>query len=156
MKSIYRIAGAFAALFVLAAGVAPDAQAFRGRGAAFAVGAAVGSSSSSGSSSETAAAQQQAAAAQQQAAAAQQQAAAAEQRAAEERKKAEAAQKDAAAARQQAAAAGPLPMGTVVGSLPPGCAAAPSGGVTYYKCGGNTYQAVFEGSTLKYVTTTPK
>jgi hypothetical protein len=30
------------------------------------------------------------------------------------------------------------------------------GGVNYYNCGGNFYQAVFEGSTLKYITTKPK
>jgi hypothetical protein len=49
-----------------------------------------------------------------------------------------------------------LPVGTVVTSLPAGCASKPAGGVNYYACGGNTYQAVYEGSTLKYVTTKPK
>jgi len=47
-------------------------------------------------------------------------------------------------------------MGTVVATLPAGCTATPVGGVNYYYCGGNFYQAVFEGSTLKYVTTKPK
>ena len=120
----------------------PEAQAFRGRGAAFAVGAAVGSAHSS-SEASSAAAQQQAAAAQQQAAVAQQQAAAAQQQA--------------VAAQQQAAASGtPLPLGTVVAALPAGCTPTPVGGVTYYYCGGNFYQAAYEGSTLKYVTTKPK
>jgi hypothetical protein len=49
-----------------------------------------------------------------------------------------------------------LPLGTVVSSLPPGCVSTPVGGVNYYQCGGNYYQAVYEGSTLKYVTTQPK
>ena len=57
----------------LSVNLVPEAQAFRGRGAAFAVGAAVGSARSS-SEASSAAAQQQAAAAQQQAAVAQQQA----------------------------------------------------------------------------------
>jgi type II secretory pathway pseudopilin PulG len=138
MNSIYKIAGAFAVFFLLSVNLAPEAQAFRGRGAAFAVGAAVGSSSSS----SDAAAQQQAATAQQQAAVAQQQAAVAQQQA--------------AVAQQQATAGAPLPMGTVVAALPAGCTSAPSGGVNYYHCGGNVYQAVYEGSTLKYVTTKPK
>lgn len=145
MDSISRMSGAFFALFFFCAVLAPEAQAFRGRGAAFAVGAAVGSSNTSASSASQA-----------DVAAAQQQAAAAEQRAADERRRADAAQADAAAARQQASAAGPLPMGTVVTSLPAGCAATPSGGVAYYSCGGNTYKAVYEGSSLKYVTTKPK
>jgi hypothetical protein len=49
-----------------------------------------------------------------------------------------------------------LPLGTVVSSLPPGCVSTPVGGVSYYQCGGNYYQAAYEGSTLKYVTTKPK
>jgi type II secretory pathway pseudopilin PulG len=111
----------------------PEAQAFRGRGAAFVVGAAVGSGSSSSSAT---AAQQQATAQQQQATAAQQQA---------------------VAAQQQASAPGAsVPLGTVVATLPAGCTPTPVGGVNYYNCGGNFYQAVFEGSTLKYITTKPK
>jgi hypothetical protein len=134
MKPVYRIAGALIVLFLmsiadipnLSVKLVPEAQAFRGRGAAFAVGAAVGSSQSS---SEAAAAQQQAAVAQQQAAVAQ----------------------------QQAAASGtPLPLGTVVVALPAGCTPTPVDGVHYYYCGGNFYQAAYEGSTLKYVTTKPK
>ena len=45
----------------------PEAQAFRGRGAAFVVGAAAGSAGSSAAEAEAAAAQQQAAAARRQA-----------------------------------------------------------------------------------------
>lgn len=147
MKPTLRLAARVTTLFVMSillVNVVPDAHALRGRGAAFAVGAAAGSASTSSSDAQVAAAQQQTAAAQQQAAAAQQQAAAA--------------QKEAEAAKQQAAAAtaGPLPLGTVVPSLPAGCAKTASGGVTYYQCGPNVYQAVYEGSTLKYVTAKPK
>jgi hypothetical protein len=79
MKAICKIAGAVAILFLTfiaeipyISGV-PEAQAFRGRGAAFVVGAAVGSSAAS-SSGSAAVSQQQAATAQQQSATAQQQA----------------------------------------------------------------------------------
>jgi hypothetical protein len=90
-------------------------------------------------------AQQQTAVAQQQAAAAQQQAAAAKQQAA------------AAPPAPPAAAAGsPLPLGTVVAALPPGCTSTPVGGVEYYYCGGNFYRAVFQGNSLVYVTAQPK
>jgi hypothetical protein len=159
MKPICKIAGAVIILFLmfiadipyLSEKLVPEAQALRGRGAAFAVGAAAGSASASSAEAEAAAAQQQAATAQQQAAAAEKEAAAAKQ--------------EAAAAKQQAAAATsapppaagtPLPLGTVVPSLPGGCTPTPVGGVNYYYCGGNFYQAVYEGSTLKYVTTKPK
>lgn len=156
MKPTHKIAGAFIVLLVLSLTLAPEAQALRGRGAAFVVGAAVGSSKASGAEAEAAAAQQSAAAAQQQAAAAQQQLAA-------EKEKTAKAQQEAAAARQQTApapppvaAGAPLPLNTVVSSLPGGCTPTPVGGVNYYYCGGNFYQAVYEGSTLKYVTTKPK
>jgi hypothetical protein len=151
MKSISRIAAAIVILFLVAIAGIPhvsrmlisEAQAFRGRGAAFAVGAAVGSSSSS-SSAEAATAQQQSATAQQQSATAQQQAAVAQQPAA-------------APIQQPAAASGnPLPLGTVVAALPAGCTPTPVSGVNYYYCGGSFYKAVYEGSTLKYVTTQPK
>lgn len=90
--------------------------------------------------------------AQQQTAAAQQQAAAAE--------------KEAAAAKQQAAAAAtpapppagtgkPLPLGTVVSTLPAGCTSKPVGGVEYYHCGANYYRAAFQGNSLVYVTAQP-
>ena len=165
MKSAYKIAGALIVLGATSVAELPglsvtlvsDAHAFRGRGAAFAVGAAAGSASASSAQADAAAAQQQAAAAQQQAATAQQQAAAAEQRAAAAESEADAARKQAAAAQQPAAAPGrPLPIGTVVVTLPAGCTETPVGEVNYYYCGGNFYQAVYEGSTLKYITTKPK
>ena len=106
----------------------PDVQAFRGRGAAFAVGAAAGSANAAPASSPQPAPQQQAPVPQQQPVAPQ----------------------------QHPAASGGLPLGTVVSSLPAGCTQTAQGGITYYNCGGDFYQAVFEGSTLKYVTTNPK
>ena len=125
MTQTYKIAGAVIVLFgmsladipYLSVTLVPEAQAFRGRGAAFVVGAAVGSARSSSAQASAAASQQQAAAAQQQAAvekekatAAQQQAAAAQQQAAAAQQQAAAAQQQAAAAQQQAAtpAAGKL------------------------------------------------
>lgn len=157
MKAFLRTVTVVVALFLMAiAGMPglsdlllPEAQALRGRGAAFAIGAAAGSSSASAAEAEAAAAQQQAAAAQQQAAAAQQQAAAAEAELAAER------EKSAAAPPPAAAAGSPLPLGTVVAALPEGCTPTPVGGVNYYYCGGNFYKAVYEGSTLKYVTANP-
>jgi nucleoid-associated protein YgaU len=148
MKPRYKIAGAvilpclmsIADIPGLSVKLVSEAHALRGRGAAFAVGAAAGSAASSSS----------AAASQQQAATAQQQAAAAQQQAAIEKEKA-------ATAQQQAAASGKsLPLGTVVATLPAGCTPTPVGEVNYYYCGGNFYQAVYEGSTLKYITTKPK
>jgi hypothetical protein len=141
----------------------PEAHALRGRGAAFVVGAAAGSASASSAQSSAAASQQQAATAQQQAATAQQQAdaekqkaIAAQQQAEAEKQKAIAAQQQAAQAQQAAAAGKPLPTGTVVAKLPPGCTPTPVGGKNYQYCGGNFYEPVYEGSTLKYVTATPK
>ena len=127
----------------------PEAQAFRGRGAAFVVGASVGSASSSAQAS-AAASQQQATAAQQQAAVEKEKATAAQQQAA-------AAQQQAAAAQQQAAtpASGKLPVGTVVSTLPPGCTKKVVGDVEYRVCGENFYRAAFQGSTLVYVTAQP-
>ena len=49
----------------------------------------------------------------------------------------------------------PLPLGTVVTSLPAGCTTKPVGGVSYYYCGGNYYRAVFQGNNLLYVTAKP-
>ena len=159
MKTILRIAAVAIALVVmlmadvplLPVQLVPEAQAILGvrRRTAVVVGATVHAADSA----QMAQAQQQTAAAQQQAAAAQQQAAAAE--------------KEAAAAKQQAAAAAtptpppaaagtPLPLGTVVAALPPGCVATPVGGEAYYYCGGNFYRAVFQGNQLVYVTTQPK
>jgi hypothetical protein len=156
MKSISRFAAAIVILFVVAIAdvpylsrmLVPDAQALRGRGAAFAVGAAAGKSSASSAADATS--QQQAATAQQQAATAQQQSATAQQQSAT------AQQQTAAAQQTTAAPAKPLPLGTVVATLPAGCTPTAIGGVNYYSCGGNYYKAAYEGSTLKYVTTQPK
>ncbi len=136
----------------------PDAQAFRGRGAAFVVGAAVGSAGSSSAQASAAASQQQAAAAQQQAAVEKEKATAAQQQAAAAQQQAAAAQQQATAAQQQAAApsAGkPLPVGTVVSTLPAGCTPKVVGGVEYRVCGSDFYRAAFQGSTLVYVTAQP-
>lgn len=116
---------------------------------------AAGSAQAAGAQQQAAASQQQAAASQQQTAAAQQQAAAAEQHAAAAEKEAAAAKQEAAAAEARAAAAGPLPLGTVVPSLPPGCPSKAIGGVEYYQCGGNSYRAAFQGNNLVYVTAQP-
>lgn len=127
----------------------PEAQALRGRGAAFAIGAAAGSASASSAEAEAAAAQQQAAAAQKQAAEAEQQLAA-------EKARAAATSQPAPASPAAAASVKPLPLGKVVPALPDGCVSTPVDGVNYYYCGGNFYKAVYEGSTLKYVTTKPE
>jgi hypothetical protein len=132
MKPLDKIARAFLIVCLLSLTLVPNAQAFRGRGAAFAVGAAVGSSTAA--SGAAAASQQQTAAAQQQTAAAQQQ----------------------AAPPPAVAAGSPLPLGTVVAALPGGCTNTPVDGVNYYYCGGNFYQAVYEGSALRYITVKPK
>jgi hypothetical protein len=49
----------------------------------------------------------------------------------------------------------PLPLGTVVPSLPAGCTSTPVDGIDYQYCGGNFYRAVFQGNTLVYVTAKP-
>lgn len=54
-----------------------------------------------------------------------------------------------------AAGGEPLPLGTVVSSLPSGCTSKAEGGVQYYYCGGNYYRAVFQGNNLVYVTARP-
>ena len=55
-----------------------------------------------------------------------------------------------------AAPAGPVPVGTVVQSLPPGCVATPIGGVEYYNCApGVYYRAAFQGNNLVYVSARP-
>jgi len=52
--------------------------------------------------------------------------------------------------------AGPVPIGTVVTALPPGCVATPIGGVEYYNCApGVYYRAAFQGNNLVYVATQP-
>ena len=159
MTQTHKIAAAVIVLFgmsiadvpYLSVKLVPEAQAFRGRGAAFVVGASVGSAGSSSAQASAAASQQQAAAAQQQAAIEKEKATAAQQQAA-------AAQQQAAAAQQQAAApaAGkPLPVGTVVSTLPAGCTPKVVGGVEYRVCGNDFYRAAFQGSTLVYVTAQP-
>ena len=160
MKTILKIAAVVSALVLLA----PEADAVLGvrRRTAVVVGASVAAADSAkvaGSQQQAAAAQQQAAASQQQAIAAQQQAAAAQQEAATARQEATAAKQQAAAAvapPPAAVAAGtPLPIGTVVSALPPGCVSTPVGGVEYYYGGGNFYRAVFQGNNLVYVTAKP-
>jgi predicted 2-oxoglutarate/Fe(II)-dependent dioxygenase YbiX len=155
MKTTFKQAAAVAVLASIAmTGFAPEAQAFRGRGAAFAVGAAVGSSGDAAAEANAAAATQQAAAATQQATAAQQQAEVEKQKAITAQKEAEAEKQKAIAAQQ--ATGKPLPAGTVVAKLPSGCTPTPVGGKNYQYCGGTFYEPVYEGSTLKYVTATPK
>jgi len=54
------------------------------------------------------------------------------------------------------APAGPVPVGTVVQALPPGCVATPIGGVQYYNCApGVYYRAAFQGNNLVYVAAQP-
>jgi len=161
MKTILKIAAVVSAIFFMV----PEADAVLGvrRRTAVVVGASVAAADSAkvaGSQQQAAAAQQQAAASQQQAIAAQQQAAAAQQEAATARQEATAAKQQAAAAvapPPAAVAAGtPLPIGTVVSALPPGCVSTPVGGVEYYYGGGNFYRAVFQGNNLVYVTAKPQ
>jgi len=140
----------------------PDAHAILGvRRRAFRRGAVIGASAATASEAAAANQQKQAAAAQpQQAAAAQPQQAAAAQP-----QQAAAAQHPAAAAPPPAAAAvppppavaagKPLPLGTVVSSLPAGCISTPVGGINYFYCGGNFYRATFQGNDLVYVTAKP-
>jgi hypothetical protein len=55
-----------------------------------------------------------------------------------------------------AASGQPLPLGTVVSSLPAGCVSTPVGGVDYFYCGGNFYRPVVQDNKLVYVTVQPK
>jgi len=77
----------------------------------------------------------------------------------EDEQKAAAAQQPAATAPAPATppapATGTLPIGTIVTALPPNCPEKTVNGVAYYQCGGNSYRAAFQGSTLVYVTTQP-
>ena len=59
----------------------------------------------------------------------------------------------AAAAAQQAAAG--LPVGTMVPSLPPGCASTVIGGVNYFQCGSVFYRVGFQGSNVVYIVSVP-
>jgi hypothetical protein len=98
----------------------------------------VGSAVHAEDSAQIQQAQQQTAAAQQQAATAQQQAAA-----------------PAPPPPPPATAGKPLPLGTVVSTLPAGCTTKTVSNVEYYQCGGNYYRAVFQGNNLVYVTAKP-
>ena len=146
MKTILKIALAFTAVvFMLIADVpilfeelVPEAHAVLGvRRRAHRRGVIVGYTA--GAAAATTAAATTAAASQQQAAAAQPPAPA-----------------PAAPAPQPAATGEPLPLGTVVQSLPGGCTPTPVGGIEYYYCSGNFYRAVFQGNQLVYVTAQPK
>jgi len=154
MKTILKISVVVSALFLMV----PEADAILGvrRRTAVVVAGATHEKDEAAmaqSQQQTAAAQQQAAASQQQATAANQQAAAANQQAAAGKQQAAAA----VAPPQVAVAAGtPLPLGTVVSALPPGCVSTPVGGVEYYYGGGNFYRAVFQGNSLVYVTAKPQ
>jgi len=48
-----------------------------------------------------------------------------------------------------------LPLGSVVTSLPAGCASSAIGGEEYYICGSNYYKAAYQEGTLVYVTVKP-
>jgi hypothetical protein len=159
MKTILKISVVVSALVLmliadiplLCVQLVPEAQAILGvwrraaRRTVVVESAVVATTAAAAAASKTAAAEQQAAAAQKQATAAQQEAAAAKQQAAA-----------APLAPSPAAAGKPLPLGTVVSTLPAGCTSTPVGGVEYYYCGGNFYRAVFQGNTLVYVTAQPK
>jgi len=66
---------------------------------------------------------------------------------------------DAAAAAAQApppaAPAGPPPVGTIVTTLPPGCATDTLNNVEYQRCGSTYYRATMQGSNLVYVVSQP-
>ena len=139
MKTILKITVIITALICMV----PEANAIFGvrRRTAFRTAVVV----SSMDSAKVASANQQAAAATAQAAAATAEAAAVK------------AQAAAAVVPPPPAASGqPLPMGTVVSALPPGCVSTPVGGVEYYYGGGNFFKAVFQGNNLVYVTVQPK
>ena len=138
MKTILKITLTFTALVLMA----PEANAVFGVRRRTAVVTAVVVESAD--AAKMAQAQQQTAAAQQQAAAANQAAATAKQQAAA-----------AIAPPPPAAAGAPLPLGTVVSALPPGCVSTPVSGVEYYYGGGNFYRATFQGNNLVYVTAKP-
>jgi hypothetical protein len=108
---------------------------------------AVAATSATTAAATSATAQQQAATAQQQSATAQQQAATAQQQAA-------AAQKSPAPAAAPAPAGAPA-VGTIVSTLPAGCAQEAKGGVEYQRCGNVYYRAAFQGNSLVYVVQQP-
>ena len=82
--------------------------------------------------------------------------AAAEQAAAANAAAAQAAAANAAAAAAAAhAASSALPIGTMVPSLPPGCASTVIGGVNYFNCAGVYYRAGFQGNQVVYIVSQP-
>lgn len=126
----------------------PDAEAIFGvRRRAFRRGVIIGAAAegtAGAAAAYSATAQQQSATAQQQSATAQQQSMAA-QHAAQE-----------TPPPPPGGGGKPLPIGTVVHSLPGGCTSTPVNNVEYYYCGGNFYRAVFQGNQLVYVTAKPE
>lgn len=56
---------------------------------------------------------------------------------------------------QAAAPAGPPPVGTVVTTLPPGCATSVLNNVEYERCGSTYYRASMMGSNLVFVVAQP-
>jgi biotin carboxyl carrier protein len=113
---------------------------------------AYGSTATAAATSATA--QQQAATAQQQSATAQQQSATAQQQAAAAQQQAAAGQKPPAPAAAPAQAGTPA-VGTIVKTLPAGCAQEAKGGVEYQRCGNVYYRAAFQGNSLVYVVQQP-
>jgi hypothetical protein len=61
----------------------------------------------------------------------------------------------AAQAPPPAAPAGPPPVGTIVTTLPPGCATDTLNNVEYQRCGSTYYRATMQGSNLVYVVSQP-
>jgi hypothetical protein len=61
----------------------------------------------------------------------------------------------AAAAAAANAASSALPIGTMVPSLPPGCASTVIGGVNYFHCGSVYYRAGFQGNSVVYIVSAP-
>jgi hypothetical protein len=84
-----------------------------------------------------------------------QQQATAQQQAATAQQQAATAQQQAATAQQQAAKGAAPAVGTIVSSLPAGCAQETKSGVQYQKCGGVYYRAAFQGNNLIYVVQQP-
>jgi len=115
---------------------------------------AVAATSATTAAATSATSQQQAATAQQQSATAQQQSATAQQQAATAQQQAAAAQKSPAPAAAPAPAGAPA-VGTIVSTLPAGCAQEAKGGVEYQRCGNVYYRAAFQGNSLVYVVQQP-
>jgi|SRR5262245_20870967 len=56
---------------------------------------------------------------------------------------------------QAAPPAGPPPPGTIVATLPPGCAPTMLNGVEYQRCGSTYYRATMQGTNLVFVVQQP-